>query len=498
MEKINIAELLKDCPKGMKLYSPITGECTLDLVDNNGCDDVIRVNFYGGEDEVNYTCFYKYGNYFHNGECLLFPSKGKTTWEGFHRPFKDGDIIHVCDEYSDATFNYVAIIKEIETGGKIHCYCFYNFEEDYFNTNDFLYDINNTRFATEEEKQKLFDAIKADGYKWYPDTKSLTKLPMFKDGDVITCNNSACTFISIFKDKPFEKTFRQHCSIISDNNKLLVDNNKLIVGNKYADYANPRFATEEEKQKLFDAISENGYRWNTESKTLEKLVEPKFKIEKGKWYVCIKDLLDNYANKAFCKGNIYLSTQDGSLIPSNSNVPFEVFCPTTYFRPWTIQDAKDGDVVSYDQGWTCIFKCIHGIWYSSYCFITSDGEFHTGYEEHAVDSTINGNAHLATKEEKAKLFKAIKANGYYWDTETKTLKKLVESNFKDGDIIATNLGSVFILKDSSLVDVYSCYVALNHESKFIYKEQRFGYKDLCRLATEEEKKKPRISPYTAA
>lgn len=69
---------------------------------------------------------------------------------------------------------------------------------------------------------------------------------------------------------------------------------------------------------------------------------PKFKIEKGKWYVCIKDLLDNYANKAFHKGDTYLSTQDGSLIPSNSNIPFEVVCADTYFRDWTIEDAKDG------------------------------------------------------------------------------------------------------------------------------------------------------------
>lgn len=27
--KINIAEILKDCPKGMKLYSPIYGEIEL-------------------------------------------------------------------------------------------------------------------------------------------------------------------------------------------------------------------------------------------------------------------------------------------------------------------------------------------------------------------------------------------------------------------------------------------------------------------------------------
>lgn len=31
----NIAEILKYCPKGMKLYSPILGECTLWETDNS-------------------------------------------------------------------------------------------------------------------------------------------------------------------------------------------------------------------------------------------------------------------------------------------------------------------------------------------------------------------------------------------------------------------------------------------------------------------------------
>ena len=92
-------------------------------------------------------------------------------------------------------------------------------------------------------------------------------------------------------------------------------------------------------------------------------------------------------------------------------------------RTWTIQDAKDGDVIFYDEGWICIFKCIHGIWYSSYCFITDNGEFHTGYERHAVDSTIHGNAHPATKEQRDLLFQKIKEAGYEWDVEKKELKK---------------------------------------------------------------------------
>ncbi len=91
---------------------------------------------------------------------------------------------------------------------------------------------------------------------------------------------------------------------------------------------------------------------------------------------------------------------------------------------WTIQDAKDGDVIFYDNGWTCIFKHIHGIWYSSYCFITNDGEFHTGYERHAVDAKINGNAHPATKEQRDVLIQAMADAGYIFDFEKKELKKI--------------------------------------------------------------------------
>jgi hypothetical protein len=91
---------------------------------------------------------------------------------------------------------------------------------------------------------------------------------------------------------------------------------------------------------------------------------------------------------------------------------------------WTIKDAKDGDIIAYDSGWTCIFKYIHGVWFSSHCFITDDGVFHTGYERHDIDSEINGNAHPATKEQCDHLFQKIKEAGYKWNQETKTLEKV--------------------------------------------------------------------------
>lgn len=147
-------------------------------------------------------------------------------------------------------------------------------------------------------------------------------------------------------------------------------------------------------------------------------VEPKFKIEKGKWYVCIRDLLDNYANKAFHKGDTYLSTQDGSLIPSNSNVPFEVVCPDTYFRNWDISDAKDGDVLySPCLSLLWIFKSRDTI----YCGCNlnyNDGAFcGEGYFERPTDAIP------ATKEQRDILFSKMKEAGYEWDADKKELKK---------------------------------------------------------------------------
>ena len=92
---------------------------------------------------------------------------------------------------------------------------------------------------------------------------------------------------------------------------------------------------------------------NDEQKPVEN-IESKFKIKKDSWYVCIRDLDDNYGTKAFHKGGIYYSTKDETLMPDNSNIPYEIkYYVKHYFRLWTIQDAKPGDVLAWDDS-----KCI--------------------------------------------------------------------------------------------------------------------------------------------
>jgi hypothetical protein len=132
--------------------------------------------------------FYSDGSYLNHtaSKCVIFP-KGKTTWEGFIPPcrFKDGDVI--SDALATCIFKREGRIK-----GTVDYYC--GIHDDYFCVKDNKRNqdghygcIVDYRLATEEEKQKLFDAIKANGYKWNEETKTLEKLtePKFKVRDTI-------------------------------------------------------------------------------------------------------------------------------------------------------------------------------------------------------------------------------------------------------------------------------------------------------------------------
>jgi hypothetical protein len=87
MEKINIAELLKECPKGMELYSPLCGKCVFDRL-NFGTIICKKQN----TQEITFTCEgYYMLPVFDNCECMIFPSKDQRDWSKFQKPFKVGD-----------------------------------------------------------------------------------------------------------------------------------------------------------------------------------------------------------------------------------------------------------------------------------------------------------------------------------------------------------------------------------------------------------------------
>jgi hypothetical protein len=109
-------------------------------------------------------------------------------------------------------------------------------------------------------------------------------------------------------------------------------------------------------------------------------------------------------------------------------------------RLWTIQDAKDGDVLVLNNE---VFIYAHRKqMYSiavAHCFVDSAGSFYLdgefGYKECGKTTSP------ATKEQRNLLFQKMKGAGYVWDTEDKQLKKIEQKHtpkHKVGDTIYYN------------------------------------------------------------
>ena len=83
-ENLNLVEILKDCPKGTKLYSTIYGEVELNEININSSEPIYILVRLG---EVNYekVSLAEDGRLYCgcNGECTLFPSKDQRDWSQF-------------------------------------------------------------------------------------------------------------------------------------------------------------------------------------------------------------------------------------------------------------------------------------------------------------------------------------------------------------------------------------------------------------------------------
>ena len=79
-ENLNLVEILKDCPEGTKLYSPVFGEVEFESINDIIGPIVVTTN------TGNTECFTADGKMYtyYNGECLLFPSKEQRDWSKFN------------------------------------------------------------------------------------------------------------------------------------------------------------------------------------------------------------------------------------------------------------------------------------------------------------------------------------------------------------------------------------------------------------------------------
>ena len=309
-----------------------------------------------------------------------------------------------------------------------------------------------------------------------------------------------------------------------------------------------RLATEDEKQKLFQAIKDNGYKWNPETKTLEKLVESNpysgvsFKYNGHTWGMCARDngveilvdgeikervFLDNklQGKSAFevwkdMRLEVYQQASGNRHEPNCSDDTTKMFslndideifekiaesCESESYH-WTINDAKDGDVLAFDDDDTIvIFKDLYNkTTFHSYCHI-EDGVF--SISELDCPDWWDIKFKPATKEQRDFLFQKIKEAGYRWNAEIKTLEKLTIPHTPEkfyiriGDIPSNEKSKIYkgdsAIGEEDGVSVYNC-IKLNNIYHIVMplplKEgQGITYEDLIQEITQcrYEIEKPR-------
>lgn len=126
-EKLNLVEILKDCPKGTKLYSPLVGEVEFKGI-NYDCEAYPIDVLYG----LTGLYFTKEGLYYSackDGECMLFPSRDQRDWSKFKlkkerfdpNTLKPFDRVLVRDYHDDKWV--CSIFSHIEPEDSFHYAC---------------------------------------------------------------------------------------------------------------------------------------------------------------------------------------------------------------------------------------------------------------------------------------------------------------------------------------------------------------------------------------
>lgn len=251
--KINIAEILKDKPQGTKLYSSACGKCTLEEAD----DKSFKISFYnskfgfmnGGEGYLD-----KNGKLYDDGECVVFPSKEMRNWSKF--AWKKGDVLVSNDSDSHIIFNGFSKDDYTTFEGKhwisvskkrhISCLNMQNTQNYHIEDNK---EVAQTYINTIEERL---------GGKLNLETLEVEKQPEFKDGDIVVYGKSVAICRKIYKH-----TLYFYVSI-DETFGLLFDDNR-VSAEGY------RFATDEDKKQLFDALAKENKAWDAEKKAIVDL-----------------------------------------------------------------------------------------------------------------------------------------------------------------------------------------------------------------------------------
>lgn len=255
--KINITEILKDKPQGTKLYDWLYNrDVELDTISTTDTETVVWCT---NETDNNTTCHRGYSEFGTVRGCpdglqILLPSKEMRDWRKFD--WKKGDVLVSNDSDSHIIFNGFSKDDYTTFEGKhwisvskkrhISCLNMQNTQNYHIEDNK---EVAQTYINTIEERL---------GGKLNLETLEIEKQPVFKDGDIVVYGKSVAICRKIYKH-----TLYFYISI--DETFGLLFNDNCVSAEGY------RFATDSEKQQLFEALAKENKAWDAEKKAIVDL-----------------------------------------------------------------------------------------------------------------------------------------------------------------------------------------------------------------------------------
>lgn len=242
--KINIAKILKNKPEGTKLWTDMFGSVTLYVV-TDACD-AFQVKHHNKE-----PWFDEDGKLYKEGVLCIYPSKSMRDWEKFS--WKKGDVLVSNDSDSHIIFkgfskdDYTTFEGKhwISVSKKRHISCLNMQDTQNYHIEDNK-EFAQTYIKTIEERL---------GGKLNLETLEIEKQLEFKDGDIVVYGKSVAICRRIYKHT---------LSFYVTLNEMF----GLLFADEVESSEEYRFATDEDKQQLFDALAKEGKAWDAEKKQI--------------------------------------------------------------------------------------------------------------------------------------------------------------------------------------------------------------------------------------
>lgn len=243
-QKLNIAEILKDKPVELKLYSSTFG-----YIKFNG---VHKDKVYFSSEDTNVHSVKPNGKMYDSGECIIFPSKKMRDWSKF--AWKRGDVLTNSSGFKvffDKWVNedYTKFLGKIKVLGDSHYY---------------YYDTAYYTLASKKEALEFIKSVEEiNNGKPNRETLEIEKSE-FKDGDIVCISGMGYFAYGIVKSIDYSSKKLEYY-VLNDMSTLKFED--------WLSFEDKQIQpiTETQQIILFDTLAKRGKAWDAEKKQIVDL-----------------------------------------------------------------------------------------------------------------------------------------------------------------------------------------------------------------------------------